>query len=116
MQSENCDHWDKAVLHRVTKNHGSFAKALRAGGAEIVLTEDVEEARAYLPQIDRQARGRQRDRGQDQTLQVFDGVRDEVGVTARGKEAERQREDQDEDDAQIEVGQGHARDRETCRN
>ena len=81
------DDRDQRVLERVADDDGALAQPLGARGADVVLAEDVEQARADLAQVHGEARRRERDRRQHEAPQVLADVLRERDVAAGREDA-----------------------------
>ena len=83
---------------------GALAQALPARGAYVLLSEDVQQARAHLPQIERKATRRERRGGKDEVPKVRPRILHERHVAAGREDAAGNDigEEQDEDDPEEE--------------
>ncbi len=83
------------VRQRVAQDHAAAREALGAGGADIVLTQHVDHARAHHPAVPARAEDPERDGGQHKMR--------ERAVAADGEPAELDREDIEEEQAHHEL-------------
>src|SRR5258708_4499346 len=84
-------------------------------GPDVVLAEDVEQARADLAHVHSDARGRERDRREDEPAEVVERILGEPDVAAGMRDPEHESEHEDEDEPEEEVRQRHARERQPRR-
>src|SRR5207245_1646199 len=83
---------------------------LRARGPHVLEPEHVEQARADLPEVHGEARGRERDRRKHEPTEVVANILRERHVPARREDVSRDhvREEQDQHDPQEEAREGNA--------
>ena len=101
----------------MARDNGSLAQAFRARRPHVLESEHVKQARADLPQIHGEARGRERDGREHEPAKVVSEVLRDRDVAARRKDVAGDHvcEEQDEHDPQEEPRERNASERDARR-